>query len=117
LTPPDPPRPFAEPWQAQAFALTLILHEKGLFAWPRWTAALANSLAAAEARGEMTDGAYYWDAWTQALEALTGDLGLADVASLSRRKAEWTQAYAMTPHGRPVELTAPREGSGAISNA
>ena len=25
---------FREPWEAQAFAMTLSLHERGLFTWP-----------------------------------------------------------------------------------
>ncbi len=32
---------FHEPWEAQAFAVTLALHERGLFSWPAWAAALA----------------------------------------------------------------------------
>ena len=43
--PPFPPtadeRPFREPWEAHAFALTLQLHERGLFTWPEWAEALA----------------------------------------------------------------------------
>ena len=27
---------FAEPWQAQAFAMTLALHQNGLFTWVEW---------------------------------------------------------------------------------
>ena len=35
---------FAEPWQAQAFAMTLELHGRGLFTWPEWAQALATEL-------------------------------------------------------------------------
>src|SRR5579862_8977484 len=27
---------FREPWEAQAFAMTLALYRKGLFSWPEW---------------------------------------------------------------------------------
>ena len=27
---------FAEPWQAQAFAMTVALHDRGLFSWNEW---------------------------------------------------------------------------------
>ena len=27
---------FTAPWQAQAFAMTLALHERGVFTWPEW---------------------------------------------------------------------------------
>ena len=36
---------FAEPWQAQAFALTLKLHEGGVFSWTQWAKALSVELA------------------------------------------------------------------------
>ena len=35
---------FSEPWQAHAFAMTLQLHEKGLFTWPEWAAALTQEI-------------------------------------------------------------------------
>ena len=35
---------FAEPWQAHAFALTLQLHERGLFSWAEWATALAAEI-------------------------------------------------------------------------
>jgi len=42
--PRDPGGPvFAEPWQAQAFALAVKLSEQGHFTWTEWAAALANS--------------------------------------------------------------------------
>ena len=33
---------FREPWEAQAFAMALALHGRGLFTWNEWAAALAN---------------------------------------------------------------------------
>ncbi len=38
---------FAEPWQAQAFALAVKLSEQGHFTWKEWAAALAAELKAA----------------------------------------------------------------------
>ncbi|HYZ73379.1 MAG TPA: nitrile hydratase accessory protein, partial [Chthoniobacterales bacterium] len=38
---------FAEPWQAQAFALAVKLSEQGHFTWKEWASALANQLNAA----------------------------------------------------------------------
>ena len=37
---------FAEPWQAQAFALAVKLSEQGHFTWKEWAAALAEELKA-----------------------------------------------------------------------
>jgi nitrile hydratase accessory protein len=51
---------FAEPWQAQAFALAVKLSEKGHFTWKEWAATLASELNDATLRGEPDlDGTKY----------------------------------------------------------
>jgi nitrile hydratase accessory protein len=97
---------FAEPWQAQAFALAVKLSEQGHFTWKEWAATLANELKAAATRGEPDDGSRYYDHWLVALEHLVTDKGLTDPASLLARKEAWAEAYRRTPHGKPVELGA-----------
>ena len=57
---------FAEPWQAQAFALTLKLHEGGAFSWTQWAKALSVELA----RDPEDDGSRYYEHWVAALEGL-----------------------------------------------
>jgi nitrile hydratase accessory protein len=94
---PPPQSPFEEPWQAQAFALTLELHQRGAFSWSEWAAALAGAIAAAP-------DAPYYEAWITALESLARVKNLTDGAELSQRKHAWEHAYLTTPHGRPVEL-------------
>jgi Nitrile hydratase beta subunit, N-terminal len=39
---------FREPWEAHAFAMTLALHERGVFTWPEWAAALAAEIKRAQ---------------------------------------------------------------------
>jgi nitrile hydratase accessory protein len=95
---------FAEPWQAQAFALAVKLSEMGHFTWKEWGAALADELQAAASRGEPDDGSRYYDHWLTALERLVTDKGLADPEALVARKEAWADAYRHTPHGKPVEL-------------
>jgi nitrile hydratase accessory protein len=95
---------FAEPWQAQAFALAVKLSEQGHFAWKEWAAALASELQAAANRGEPDDGSHYYEHWLAALEGLVTSKGLATPTALSRRKEAWADAYRHTPHGKPVEL-------------
>jgi nitrile hydratase accessory protein len=97
---------FAEPWQAQAFALALKLSEQGHFTWKEWAAALAAELKAASDRGEPDDGSRYYYHWLAALEHLVTSKGLSDPASLLARKEAWADAYRHTPHGKPVELSA-----------
>jgi nitrile hydratase accessory protein len=95
---------FAEPWQAQAFALTVGLHNAGRFSWAEWTTALAIELRVAAVRGEPDDGSHYYEHWLSALEHLVTTKGLTEAASLDNRRKAWAQAYRATPHGRPVEL-------------
>jgi nitrile hydratase accessory protein len=106
LTPPEAPRAFAEPWQAQAFALVLALVEAGKFDWGAWTASLAAELARREGDGVEIDEDRYFEAWLAALEQLTQASGLVSASQLSRRADAWREAYLRTPHGQPVELGA-----------
>ncbi len=105
--PRDDGRPvFAEPWQAQAFAMAVRLSEQGHFTWKEWAAALADELKAAAGRGEPDDGSRYYEYWLAALERLVTAKGLTDPAALLARKEAWAEAYRHTPHGKPIELSA-----------
>ena len=95
---------FAEPWQAQAFALAVTLSEQGYFSWKEWATALAAQLKAAASRGEPDDGSRYYHHWVEALERLVTEKGLAEGPQLNVRKEAWADAYRHTPHGQPVVL-------------
>jgi nitrile hydratase accessory protein len=95
---------FAEPWQAQAFALAVKLSEYGHFTWKEWAAALAEELKAAADSGEPDDGSQYYHHWLTALERLVTAKRLSDPVAMLDRKAAWADAYRQTPHGKPVEL-------------
>jgi nitrile hydratase accessory protein len=91
---------FAEPWQAQAFALAVQLNAEGAFTWPEWAEALARELAS----DPTDDGSRYYHYWVAALEALSIRRGLSSTAEMATRKAAWVAAYERTPHGKPIEL-------------
>jgi nitrile hydratase accessory protein len=95
---------FAEPWQAQAFALAVKLSELGHFTWSEWAAVLAAELKADAARGEADDGSRYYHCWLAALEHLVVSKSLSSREALSEQKEAWAEAYRHTPHGMPVEL-------------
>jgi len=95
---------FAEPWQAQAFALAVRLSAQGYFTWKEWAAALSSELKTAADRGEPDDGTHYYEHWLAALERLVTSRGLTDGAALVARKEAWAEAYRHTPHGKPVVL-------------
>ncbi len=91
---------FAEPWQAQAFALAVRLNAEGVFAWPDWAAALSRALASDPG----DDGSHYYLHWVTALETLLIERGVLAAPEIAARKHDWAEAYRHTPHGKPVEL-------------
>ena len=95
---------FAEPWQAEAFALAVRLSAQGHFTWKEWASTLADELKAAATLGEPDDGSRYHHHWLTALERLAVAKRLSDPATLLARKKAWAEAYRRTPHGKPVEL-------------
>lgn len=97
---------FAEPWQAQAFALAVELSRRGAFTWSEWAEMLAAVLREATARGAPDDGSRYYEHWLVALERLCLAKGLTDLGTLDGRTDAWEAAYRRTPHGKPVELQA-----------
>lgn len=96
---------FAEPWMAQAFAITLALHQRGLFSWPEWATTLSAQIAAAAARRTEPDtGQHYYQHWLAALEQLVASKGAASAAELQRHAQAWASAADRTPHGQPLAL-------------
>ena len=95
---------FREPWEAQAFAMTLALHERGVFTWNEWARALAAEIAAAQASGDADLGDTYYRHWLAALESLIAAKGVSSSAELARYRSGWLRAAERTPHGSPIEL-------------
>ena len=95
---------FAEPWMAQAFAMAVQLHERGLFTWTEWAAALADRIAAAKRRGDADLGDTYYEHWLAALETLVIVKGAGSAEDLERTRDAWDHAARRTPHGQPIEL-------------
>ena len=60
---------FSAPWHCELFALTISLHEKKVFDWALWTAALGNKLKDKPVSME-DDLDYYYGSWLEALEEL-----------------------------------------------
>ena len=96
---------FREPWEAQAFAMALALHERGVFTWPEWAAALAEEIRSAQAAGDPDLGDTYYRHWLAALEKLVAAKGVAGADVLARYRDAWDQAADRTPHGTPIELS------------
>ena len=97
---------FREPWEAQAFALAMALHERGIFSWQEWAAMLGDVIKKAQAAGDPDTGETYYRHWLAALERIVVAKGLADPQMLTRTRHAWQRACARTPHGMPIELQA-----------
>jgi nitrile hydratase accessory protein len=95
---------FREPWEAQAFAMAVRLHEAGHFTWTEWAAALATQIRTAQAAGDPDLGNTYYHHWLAALEHLVAVKGLVSTDELATRKDAWAEAARTTPHGEPIEL-------------
>jgi nitrile hydratase accessory protein len=95
---------FREPWEAQAFAMAVALHERGTFTWTEWAAALAVEIKAAQAAGDPDTGETYYRHWLAALEKLVAAKALASTTELATRRDQWDRAARATPHGQPIEL-------------
>jgi nitrile hydratase accessory protein len=95
---------FREPWEAQAFALALSLHERGLFTWNEWASALSAEIKRAQAGGDPDTGETYYRHWLATLERLIADKGVATSDTMQRYRDAWDHAADRTPHGSPIEL-------------
>jgi len=98
------PRVFNAPWEAQAFAMAVALHERGAFTWQEWAATLAEVIAEVKARGEPDTGERYYEHWLTALERIVERKSLVAGQALEERRHAWEEAARRTPHGKPIEL-------------
>lgn len=88
---------FNEPWEAQAFAMTIALHKQNIFSWQEWADALSREIHGGKQRS-------YYQHWLAALETLLSEKGLTSAAAINQREQAWHDAAARTPHGEPIEL-------------
>ncbi|MCC8402253.1 nitrile hydratase accessory protein [Paraburkholderia sp. MMS20-SJTN17] len=95
---------FNAPWEAQAFAVTLALHERGVFTWAEWAKCLNQAICDAQAAGDRDSGNTYYCHWLTALERISTIKGLVTDDMLRQRRTAWDVAARRTPHGQPIEL-------------
>ena len=92
---------FAEPWQAEAFAMVVALHERGLFTWDEWAHALSTKLKRPDSLEDASD---YYQCWLEALESLITVKNIAVKSDIDLLTASWQRAAHATPHGQPIRL-------------
>ena len=89
---------FAEPWEAQAFAMAVKLNEAGVFSWGEWAETLGAELKTQPLRP-------YYESWLAALERLVESKGVMSEGERLARVEAWDRAAKATPHGQPIELS------------
>jgi nitrile hydratase accessory protein len=99
---------FREPWEAQAFALVVQLHRRGVFTWTEWADALSAEIAAVKRRGEADTGIDYYRHWLAALEHLLEHKGIAGESRLRERGQEllatWPSGHDHVARRDPVAV-------------
>jgi nitrile hydratase accessory protein len=100
----DAPPVFSAPWEAQAFAMAVTLHDKGLFTWVEWAEVLSAEIKRAQTLGDPDNGRTYYHHWLKALEKLVIAKGVTSAGMLGVLRDQWDVAARETPHGEPVEL-------------
>lgn len=88
---------FAEPWEAEAFAMAVKLNESGVFGWAEWAEALGIEL-------RQTPERPYYECWLAALERLVEAKNVMTAPERISRIAAWDRAARATPHGQPIIL-------------
>ena len=105
---------FPEPWAAEAFAITVHLHARGVFSWGEWAEQLSVQV---HKPGRAEDGSDYYDCWVAALSALLVDKGIAGADDILALQHSWQRAAEATPHGKPIVIQndpqrSPAKGTG-----
>jgi nitrile hydratase accessory protein len=95
---------FSEPWEAQAFGMTVLLHQRGVFTWAQWARMLGAQIA-------NTPGKSYYQHWLAALESIVAAKGASSPEELTRYQLAWEHAAQRTPHGHAIDLQ-PEDFSG-----
>jgi nitrile hydratase accessory protein len=89
---------FAEPWEAQAFAIVVKLAEQGHYTWAEWVEVFSKEIASAkdaELNGEAVPG--YYEHWLAAAEKIMIAKGLVNGEQLAAKKFGFAASRACRP--------------------
>jgi nitrile hydratase accessory protein len=96
---------FREAWEAHAFGLALLLHQRGVFTWTEWAAALTQEIKAAQNHGDPDLGDTYYLHWVHALQRLVTAKGVSTADDIEGMTKDWLKSARETPHGQPIVLS------------
>ena len=92
---------FREPWEAQAFAMVVALHQAGHFTWPEWVATIGAEIMQAHEHGDPDLGQTYYRHWLAALERIIVAKSMTDDVELRVRRLE-CHANSQALHAHPA---------------
>ncbi len=95
---------FSEPWQAEAFALTMQLSRAGHFTWTEWAAAFSREIETEPQRDDEDVNTAYYRQWMQALEKIVAARGLISGGEVEEYEEHWRRSYFHTEHGKPIDF-------------
>ncbi len=93
---------FPEPWAAEAFAMTVHLHERGLFTWGEW--AQTPYPRSCTRPGRARTAATISIAEVAAFRRSGSNAALPTPTRSSALQESWQRAAEATPQGKPIEL-------------
>lgn len=103
---------FNAPWEAKAFAMTVDLHKRGVFAWSEWCETLSEEIKLAQAAGDPDLGDTYYKHWLSALEKLIMAKKVSTSESLLAAKEDWRAADEHRGFGEAPVLVKGAAGAG-----
>jgi nitrile hydratase accessory protein len=94
---------FREPWEAQAFAMAVRLHEQGHFTWAEWAKTLSEEIARAQREGDPDLGTTYYRHWLRAIERIAEKKQWLVAAELEARAEALRGSAGLEPHDHDHE--------------
>ena len=95
---------FSDPWQAELFAITLNLYQRGIFDWDDWTECLGRNLKSGKNKGK-DDLTNYFSNWLYALEEKLLEKEVTEINKIKNIENAWRDALSKTPHGQKVKIS------------
>ncbi len=95
---------FISPWQADLFAIAVLLCETGHLDRAELSDAVEQAASSASPENGIAAREECFTAALRTLERALAERGVANRREIDSAQDEWRQAYLETPHGAPIKL-------------
>ncbi|WP_321954158.1 nitrile hydratase accessory protein [Paraburkholderia bannensis] len=100
-----PEKPFSLPWQAELFATTVHLTQRGGIEWKEWVEVFSEMISKSPQQGDETVDDAYFRQWAMAFENLLIARGITSSSDIDETQEHWFRSYINTPHGNAVKFS------------